>query len=109
MPMSHYGRFVRSCLRMPAMARTVVLGMGLALLTPSFLLPGAVLAQTNPNLVEQRQTAPGTCTPTPVAVPQNCITQLMMTTNPTLGNILTDGRGNTLYYYDDPTSSAAKD
>jgi len=34
---------------------------------------------------------------------------LKVTANPKFGNILSDGEGYTLYYFDDPTSAAGKD
>ncbi len=45
----------------------------------------------------------------PGAQPPDCVANLAVTANPTLGKILTDARGYTLYYYDDPTSAAAQD
>jgi predicted lipoprotein with Yx(FWY)xxD motif len=57
------------------------------------------------------QTVPGkseTCVLGPGAQPADCIARLLVTENPKLGKILTDARGYTLYFFDDPTSAAAK-
>ncbi len=55
------------------------------------------------------QSVPGSCVLGPGAQPPDCVANLAVTINPTLGKILTDARGYTLYYFDAPTSAAARD
>lgn len=80
--------------------------MVVPLLNQLFLVATYVNAQPIPGNVQDPLTAPGNCMAAP---PRNCVANLAVKENPTLGKILTDARGYTLYYYDDPTSAAAQD
>ncbi len=109
MPILHDRRFHRSHRHLAALTSMAVLGASVTLFTQGFVVSGPALAQANPAAVQQSQPAPGTCSPNAIAVPQDCVARLEARANPTLGTIMTDQRGNTLYYYDEPTSAAAQD
>ncbi len=74
-----------------------------------FLGAAYVDAQPASGIGQGPSTAPGDCVLGPGAQPPNCVANLAVKENPTLGKILTDARGYTLYYYDDPASAATKD
>jgi predicted lipoprotein with Yx(FWY)xxD motif len=69
---------------------------------------GIADAQPVPGNVQGPLIGPGNCSLAAAPQSRDCVANLVVTESP-LGRALTDARGYTLYYYDDPNSAAAKD